>query len=180
VGIDIEEIVLVDELDNVVGYEEKQQAHENGGRLHRAFSVFIYNSAGQMLLQLRGRDKYHFGGLWTNACCSHPRRGEVLDEAVHQRLQFELGFDTELREVFTFIYKATDPVSRLTEHELDHVFVGTYDGDPAPNVEEVDDWKWADVDAIQQDVLAKPENYSPWFRIAFERMQNEFAPKSRS
>ncbi len=176
----MEEIILVDENDNVVGYEEKLSAHENGGRLHRAFSVFIYNSAGQMLLQLRGRDKYHFGGLWTNACCSHPRRGESSDEAVHQRLRFELGFDTELREVFTFVYQASDPNSGLTEHELDHVFVGTHDGDLKPNVEEVDDWKWADIDAIRRGLRARPGDYSPWFRVAFERLHGDIAPSSGS
>lgn len=165
-----EQLILVDEHDNVVGFDEKLSVHQDGGRLHRAFSIFIYNSAGQMLLQRRARTKYHFGGLWTNACCSHPRRGETLKKAVHQRLQFELGFDTKLEEVLSFIYKSEDPTSGLVEHEFDHVFVGQFDGDPVPNAEEVDEVKWIGAAELRADMNHSPSQYTPWFKIAMEKL----------
>jgi isopentenyl-diphosphate delta-isomerase len=168
----VEQLILVDEHDNVVGFDEKLAVHQNGGRLHRAFSIFIYNSAGEMLLQRRAQTKYHFGGLWTNACCSHPRRGERLQEAVHQRLQFELGFDTELDEVLSFIYKSEDPNSGLVEHEYDHVFVGTFDGDAVPNAAEVDAVKWIAVPELKADLNRNPSQYTPWFRIAMDKLDN--------
>src|SRR3989344_2311772 len=110
-----ETIILVDENDNTVGFEEKMRAHQNGGRLHRAFSIFVFNSRGHMMLQQRSVRKHHFGGLWTNTCCSHPLKGESLEDAVHRKLKQEMGFDTELREAFSFIYKAHDAKSGLTE-----------------------------------------------------------------
>src|SRR6266567_2545019 len=131
-------IVLVDEKDNPIGYEEKLAAHRDGGKLHRAFSIFIFNSKNEALLQLRAKAKHHFQSLWSNPCCSHPTKGENLEAAVHRKLKQELGFDTPLKETFSFVYKATDRKSGLTEHEFDHVFVGQYDRDPKPNPEEVD------------------------------------------
>jgi isopentenyl-diphosphate delta-isomerase len=168
-----DELILVDEHDNPVGYETKLRAHQNGGKLHRAFSVFIFNTAGQMLLQRRAPDKYHFGGLWTNACCSHPRRGQSLIDAAHLRLREELGFDTELQEVFSFTYRATDPTSGLTEHEFDHVFVGRFDGTLSPNAAEVDDCKWVGADELLTDVRARPAAYTPWFAAIVERVLSE-------
>ena len=126
-------VVLVDEQDRPLGTAAKLEAHQSGGRLHRAFSVFIFDSAGRMLLQRRGAGKYHFGGLWTNACCSHPQRDEPVVEAARPRLREEFGFDAELTPAFTFIYRATDPASGLTEHEFDHVFFGRFDGEPHPD-----------------------------------------------
>ncbi len=165
-----EQLILVDEHDNVVGFDEKLAVHRDGGRLHRAFSIFIYNSEGQMLLQRRARAKYHFGGLWTNACCSHPRRGELLEEAAHQRLKFELGFDTHLDEALSFIYKSEDPQSGLVEHEFDHVFVGHFDGNPAPNPDEVEAIQWIDVAELQANLKRNASQYTPWFRIAMEML----------
>jgi isopentenyl-diphosphate delta-isomerase len=167
---DSDELILVDEQDNPVGYETKLAAHQNGGKLHRAFSVFIFNPAGEMLLQRRATTKYHFGGLWTNACCSHPRRGEDTLEAAHTRLRHELGFDTELRELFSFVYRAPDPTSGLTEHEFDHVFVGEFDGTPSPNVDEVGEVKWIAPGELLADVRANPQAYTPWFSLVVERM----------
>ncbi len=164
-----ERVVLVDENDNEIGTEEKIRAHENGGKLHRAFSIFIFNSKGEMLLQKRAKSKYHFSGLWTNTCCSHPRPEEATEEAAHRRLKEEMGFDTELKEVFTFTYKA-ESESGLTEHELDHVFVGRFDGEPKPNPEEADDCKWVNVEGLQQDIKENPNKYSPWFKTALERV----------
>lgn len=162
----MEEIILVDKNDKPVGYEEKIKAHENGGKLHRAFSIFIFNSKGDMLLQLRSVKKHHFGGLWTNACCSHPRKGEELNDAVHRKLVQEFGFDTDLAEKFSFVYKETDKKSGLTEYEFDHVFVGKFEGKPKPNPEEIDEFKWISMSNLKKDVASNPEKYTPWFNIA--------------
>ena len=166
----MEEIILVDETGRTIGFEEKTRAHRDGGKLHRAFSIFIFDPDGRMLLQKRSAKKYHFGGLWTNACCSHPRRGEELEEAAHRRLREELGFDTDLDEAFTFTYTATDAKSGLTEHEFDHVFVGGFNGAPTPNPDEVDDWKWMDHAQVLRDLAANPEHYTPWFAIGCPRV----------
>ena len=166
----VENVILVDEQDNPTGIEEKLRAHQGGGRLHRAFSVFIFNDAGQLLLQRRAASKYHFGGLWTNTVCSHPQEGEALEDAVHRKLAQEFGFDTTVAESFTFTYRATDAASGLTEHEFDHVFVGDYAGEPRPNPAEVDDWKWADLRELERDLRAHPDRYTPWFPIAFTKL----------
>lgn len=161
-------IILVDEQDNEIGFIEKMKAHETE-QLHRAFSIFIFNSKGEMLLQQRADSKYHSGGLWTNACCSHPRKGESLEQATHRRLSEELGFDCPLKPAFTFIYKA-ELDKGLTEHELDHVFIGTYDGAIQPNPDEVKSVKWMLPDELQRDLKTNPNNYTVWFKIAFERV----------
>lgn len=166
----MEEIILVDEQDREIGFAEKVEAHRNGGRLHRAFSIVLFNARGEMLLQLRAAAKYHFGGLWTNACCGHPRRGEALEPAARRRLREELGIDAELREVFSFTYTATDPRSGLTENELDHVFVGCFDGEPEPDPEEMDDTRWIDCSELERDLAARPEAYTPWFVRVVERL----------
>jgi len=168
-----DDLILVDEHDNLVGFSPKLAAHENGGQLHRAFSVFIFNRAGEMLIQQRAAGKYHFGGLWTNACCSHPRRGETTEGAAHKRLRHELGFDADLRELFSFTYRATDPASGLTEHEFDHVFVGRFDGTPQPNPEEVGGWKWVAPESLSDDVKSRPENYTPWFKLVLDRVLSQ-------
>ncbi len=175
-----DQVVLVDDQDQPLGVEAKLRAHEQGGRLHRAFSVFIFNAAGEMLLQRRASGKYHFGGLWTNACCSHPRKGQATHDAAHLRLQEEFGFDADLRELFTFVYRAPDPTSGLTEHEFDHVFVGRFDGEPRPNPDEIGDWKWVRPDELLADVRARPQAYTPWFGLAVERVCAERAAASGS
>ncbi|HYY91523.1 MAG TPA: isopentenyl-diphosphate Delta-isomerase [Candidatus Dormibacteraeota bacterium] len=168
-----ETVVLVDERDNPIGYEEKMSAHTNGGKLHRAFSIFVFNSKGEVLLQLRAKAKHHFRNLWTNPCCSHPRKDEELAKAAHRKLKQEFGFDTNLHEVFSFIYKATDPESHLTEHEFDHVFTGKFDGVPKPNPEEIDDWKWVTTSQLKHDLVMNPDSYTPWFKIAFEALERK-------
>jgi isopentenyl-diphosphate delta-isomerase len=165
-----EMIILVDENDKPMGFEEKIKAHQNGGKLHRAFSIFIFNSEGKTLLQLRSKKKYHFGGLWTNTCCSHPLKGEELSDAVHRKLKQEFGFDTDLKEIFSFIYKVTDRKSGLTEYEFDHVFVGIYNGKPKPNPEEIDDFKWIDLKDLKADLIKNRGKYTPWFAIAVDRV----------
>ena len=163
-------LVLVDERDRAVGYASKLAAHRCGGLLHRAFSVFIFNPAGEMLLQRRAAGKYHFGGLWTNACCSHPRMGERLEDAARSRLAHEFGFTAELEELFSFVYRATDPASGLTEQEFDHVFRGEFAGEPRPNPDEIDQWRWVTPAALLEDLGRNPGLYTPWFKLIVRRV----------
>ena len=159
-------IILVDADDREVGTMPKLAAHRDGGHLHRAFSIFIFDPAGRMLLQRRARTKYHFGGLWTNACCSHPLPGQPLPDIAHARLREEMGLDAPLAKLFTFTYRAHDPASGLTEHELDHVYAGTTADQPQPNPAEVDEWRWVAVAELLADVAASPDAYTPWFKAA--------------
>lgn len=161
-------IIRVDEDDNTLGPIEKMEAHIRGV-LHRAFSILVFNAQAQLLLQKRHRDKYHSGGLWTNTCCSHPRYGEDLESAVHRRLQEEMGFDCQLKEVFSFTYRAEFD-SGLIEYEFDHVFIGLYDGAIFPHAEEVEDYKWVDLEEIQADVERNPDLYTYWFRDLLKRV----------
>ncbi len=163
-----DEVILVDEHDREVGTAEKLDAHHTG-RLHRAISVFVFDSEGRMLLQQRAHDKYHSGGLVTNTCCSHPRPGEDTEAAAHRRLEEEMGFDCPLERLFTFTYRA-DFENGLTEHELDHVFVGYYDGDPVPNPDEVASWEWKSVPDVAADIARRPEAYTFWFKHVFDRV----------
>lgn len=163
-----EYVILVDENDNEIGIEEKMKAHEDA-KLHRAFSIFIFNTKGEMLLQQRACEKYHSGCLWTNATCSHPRPGENVEHAAHRRLQEEMGFDCELKKEFSFIYIAEFDHG-LTEHEFDHVFIGSYDGAVKPNSAEADDYKWIDLETLKKDIHDHSENYTVWFKIAFDKV----------
>ena len=162
-----ENVILVNQFDEQIGTMPKMEAHRKAV-LHRAFSVFIMNSKGETMLQQRAAEKYHSPMLWTNTCCSHQRVGETNIEAGKRRLQEEMGFDTELKELFNFIYKAPFD-NGLTEHELDHVMMGYYEEDPKINTEEVANWKWMRPEAIKNDISQAPENYTAWFKIIFER-----------
>lgn len=159
------EVILVDQDDNQIGVEEKLSAHR-AGKLHRAFSIFVFNKNNDLLIHKRASGKYHSGGLWTNTCCSHPRVGEELDVAVHRRLNEELGFDTDLDKQFDFIYKAQ--VGDLTEHEFDHVFFGKFEGDFTPDPEEVEDVEWISYDNLVKDMKDHPEKYTEWFKIIMD------------
>ena len=161
-----EHVILVDENDREIGTMEKMEAHEKG-LLHRAFSVFIFNERGEMLIHQRAASKYHSGGLWTNACCSHPRMGETVEEAAHRRLMEEMGFDCEVDERFQFIYRA-DLDHGLTEHELDHVLFGTFNGYPQPNPDEVMAWKYIPLPSLLEDIESQPDAYTAWFKIALK------------
>ena len=161
-------IILVDQQDQEVGYAEKMKAHTEG-QLHRSFSIFVFNSQGNLLLQKRAETKYHCGGLWSNTCCSHPRIGESLVESTHRRLKEEMGFDCELREIFSFVYRV-EVENKLIEHEYNHVFVGTFDLDPTPNLNEVDDWKWANLQELRKDFEKYPDSCTPWFRMSLDKM----------
>jgi isopentenyl-diphosphate delta-isomerase len=164
----MERIILVDEKDSEIGTGEKLEVHEQG-KLHRAFSIFVFNQKGELLLQRRAKGKYHSGGLWTNTCCSHPRAGENLEEAVHRRLKQEMGFDCPLKEVFSFIYRVRFD-NGLYEHELDHVFIGRFDGKPDPDPEEAEGWKWVSLEELKRDVQKNPENYTYWLRASLEKV----------
>jgi len=161
-----EMVILVDEHDNEIGLMEKQEAHVKA-LLHRAFSVMVFNDKGEMLLQQRALSKYHSGGLWTNTCCSHPRQGETTEQAAHRRLQEEMGFDCELKLHQTFIYKAPFD-NGLTEHELDHVFIGTYNLDPQINPEEVNDFHWISLSELDQQLRNQPEKFTVWFKMIMD------------
>ena len=165
-----EQVILVDENDVQIGLMPKMEAHEKA-LLHRAFSVFVFNDKNELMLQQRALDKYHSPGLWTNTCCSHQRDGESNLAAGKRRLFEEMGFVTELKETTSFIYKAPFE-NGLTEHELDHVLVGTYNGDPEPNKDEVGGWKWMAIDAVKLDVVERPELYTEWFKIIFDKFYN--------
>lgn len=162
----MEEVILVDTNDSEIGKMEKMQAHIEG-RLHRAFSIFVFNSKGELLLQQRENGKYHSGGLWTNTCCSHPRVGEDIGEAVHRRLKEEMGFDCDLSEKKTFLYHAKFD-NNLIEHELDHIFIGYYNGVPIPNKEEVENWKWISTKDLKKELEAEPDKFTYWFKFSIE------------
>ena len=165
-----EEVILVDTNDVPIGTMSKMEAHEKA-ILHRAFSVFILNKEGQLMLQQRALSKYHSPGLWTNTCCSHQRLGENNLEAGTRRLQEEMGFKTSLEELFSFVYKAPFD-NGLTEHEFDHVILGYYDSEPIINHEEVANWKWMNLEEIITEIKTNPDNYTAWFKIIFDRFYN--------
>lgn len=162
-----EYVILVNSQDEEIGIMPKMEAHEKA-LLHRAFSVFILNAQGEVMLQQRAASKYHSPNLWTNACCSHQRRGESNVAAGKRRLQEEMGFQTELKELFSFIYKAPFD-NGLTEHEYDHVMLGYYDGEPDLNPREAAHWKWMKPEEINKDMEENPSGYTVWFRMIFKR-----------
>ncbi len=163
------EVVLVNERDEAIGTMEKMEAHQKG-ELHRACSIFIYNSQGEMLLQQRATSKYHNGGLWTNACCSHPYPGETIETAASRRLMEELGFTMPLKKIFNFTYKVDFP-NGLTEYEFDHVLYGVYDGEILPDKAEVMDVKFVTPEAVKNELKLHPALYTAWFKIAFPKIE---------
>ncbi len=165
-----EQVILVDKNNKQIGLMPKMEAHKKAV-LHRAFSVFVFNDKGELLLQQRAAEKYHSPLLWTNTCCSHQRDGESNLEAGKRRLQEEMGFVCELKEVFSFIYKAPFD-NGLTEHELDHVMIGTYNDFPNINKEEVESYKWMTIEAVKGDLQLHQERYTAWFQIIFEKYYN--------
>ncbi len=170
----MEHVILVDEHDNATGTMEKLEAHEKG-ILHRAFSILLFNSKGEMLLQKRAAGKYHSGGLWTNACCSHPLPNETMEQAVRRKLKQEMGIDLQTRYAYKFIYKA--PLDHgLTEHELDHVYAAVFDGEPAINTEEVEAWRYMDMTSLKHDAAAHPERYTSWFKLILNHPQLSLLP----
>lgn len=160
-----ENVILVNEKDEPIGLMPKLEAHEKAV-LHRAFSVFVLNEKNEIMLQQRAHHKYHSPLLWTNTCCSHQREGETNIQAGTRRLFEEMGFTTNLKELFSFIYKAPFD-NGLTEHELDHVMIGYYNDEPNINTDEVENWKWMAIDEVKTDMERHPDVYTVWFKIIF-------------
>ena len=165
-----EKVILVNENDEQIGLMEKIEAHEKA-LLHRAFSVFVYNDKGEVMLQQRALSKYHSPGLWTNTCCSHQREGESNVDAGKRRLMEEMGFTTDLEESISFIYKAPFD-NGLSEHEYDYILIGKYNDQPNLNPDEVAAWKWMSLEDIQKDIKENPEIYTAWFKIIFDKYSN--------
>ena len=168
-----QEVILVNEQDVEVGTMEKLEAHQKA-ILHRAFSVFIFNKKGEMLLQQRAKNKYHSAELWTNACCSHPSPGEETMTAANRRLVEEMGFSTPLTKIFEFTYKSHFE-NGLTEHEFDHVYSGTFDGVIKPDPDEVKDFCFKTLDEIEATLQSHPSKYTSWFHIAFPKLKMKLA-----
>lgn len=169
----MQEVILVNGQDEQTGVMEKMEAHQKG-LLHRAFSIFIFNSRGEMLLQQRASSKYHSPDLWTNACCSHPQPGESTEQAATRRLREELGFETKLSGIFSFTYRAVFE-NGLTEHEFDHVLIGTYNGQVFPNTDEVKDYCFMKPEKIRESLSSHPHKYTEWFKIAFPKLEEYLA-----
>ncbi|TDQ77955.1 isopentenyl-diphosphate Delta-isomerase [Sphingobacterium yanglingense] len=168
-------VLLVNEHDEELMEMDKLDAHRQG-LLHRAFSIFIFNNRGQLLLQQRAPHKYHGGSLWTNTCCSHPQLGECVVDSARQRLEFEMGLSADLEQIYFFIYHS--PVENgLVEHELDHVLVGFSDISPQPNPDEVNDFKWMDPDEIEIWMLNRPQDFTVWFKEAFPVLMKTLSVK---
>ncbi len=174
-GMEIQQVILVNENDKPTGTMEKMEAHKKG-LLHRAFSVFIFNSKGEMLLQQRALNKYHSGGLWSNACCSHPRPGEEISFAARRRLKEETGFDAPLEKIFDFIYKAEFD-NGLTEYEFDHVFIGEYEGEIKFNKNEIMDFCYSKMKNIRHSLETHPKKYTAWFHPAFPKIEDWWSKK---
>ncbi len=173
----MEEVILVTEHNEPIGRMEKMEAHRKGV-LHRAFSIFIINERNEMLLQQRAKTKYHSGGLWTNACCSHPRPGEDTETAALRRLYEELGFTASLTKIFDFQYNATFD-NGLTEHEYDQVFIGTHSGNISPNPHEIQDYCYKKMDEIAHTIQTHPHKFTAWFCIAFPKIMKWMDSKER-
>ena len=167
----MEKVILVNTQDEEIGLMEKFEAHHKG-LLHRAFSILIFNSKGEMLLQKRAKTKYHSGGLWTNACCSHPLPGESMKDATRRKLLQEMGIDIPTEFAYSFQYRA-ELDNDLIENELDHVFVGRYDKSPVVNPVEVEDWKYTSLDVLRNEVATSPQEFTSWFKLILKHPEFE-------
>jgi isopentenyl-diphosphate delta-isomerase len=166
------ELIIVDKNDKEIGRGEKMEIHRQG-RPHRAFSVLVFNSRGELLIQKRARIKYHSSGLWSNTCCSHPRPDKNIKSEAEERLNQEMGINCPLKEVFKFSYKVN--LGNLIENEFDHVFFGNFDGDPNPDKKEAEDWKWIDLEDLKKDINENPDDYTYWFKLILERLNHSLS-----
>ena len=173
VSDDRERLILVDDADKPIGHLDKSSCHDGAGILHRAFSLFIFNGDGQLLLQKRASGKRLWPGFWSNSCCSHPREGESMDEAVQRRCEQELGFRTPMRFLYKFEYQASFG-DLGSEHELCSVFTGVYDGEPVINTTEIEDWQWIDINALHEQLEQQPERFTPWFKLEWQKITQQF------
>jgi len=178
-----EKVILVNKKDEAIGEEEKIKAHQER-KLHRAFSVFLFNKKGETLIQKRAKSKYHLGGLWANTCCSHPRPNRNLKEEAKRRLKEEMGINCNLKEAFSFVYKtkltnlgkegkpsSSLAADRVGEHEFDHVFFGRFDGKPKPDKKEVAGWQWIKLPDLKADIKKNSQKYTPWFKIIIKKIK---------
>ncbi len=163
-----QQVILVDKNNRKIGIEEKIKAHKEG-KLHRAFSIFIFNSKGELLIQQRAKTKYHSEGLWSNSVCSHPKPNELYRQSAEKRLKEELGFSCKLKKSFCFIYN-TGFQNGLTENEYDCVFIGKFNGKPKLNKKEVSGYKWISVKSLKQDIVKNPKKYTVWLKIALNKI----------
>ncbi|MSU75642.1 MAG: isopentenyl-diphosphate Delta-isomerase [Candidatus Magasanikbacteria bacterium] len=166
----IENVILVDKNDSEIGVEEKHSAHK-AGKLHRAISVFLFNSKGETLLQKRESGKYHSGGLWTNTCCGHQRPGDDTVSTAKRKLKEEMGIECELKEIFSFIYFVKFD-NGMHEHEFDHVLFGKFDGEPKPDPSEAEGWRWVGIDALEKEIEAHPEQFTYWLKECLPQLKN--------
>jgi len=164
-----QQVILVDKNNRKIGIEEKIKAHKED-KLHRAFSIFIFNSNGELLIQQRAKTKYHSGGLWSNTVCSHPKPNETYLQATHRRLKEEMGFDCKLKKLFCFTYN-TGFQNGIIENEYDCVFIGKFDDKPKPNPREIMDYKWISIKKLKEDIISHPNKYSVWLKIALNRIK---------
>ena len=164
-----EKVILIDKNNRKIGTEEKIKAHKEG-KLHRAFSIFIFNSKEELLIQKRAKNKYHSGGLWSNTCDGHPRPDESYIKAAPRRLKEEMGFDCRLKKLFCFYYKIK--LGKLIENEFDCVFVGKFNGKPRPNPKEISDYKWISLNKLKKDINKHPEKYAYWFKKALKKIKH--------
>lgn len=179
VSFNDEKLILVDREDNILGYEEKLTAHMGQGILHRAFSIFIFNSKRELLMHQRSEDKLLWPMIWSNSCCSHPRKGETGESAAHRRLKEELGIDTELIYLFNFIYQAQYK-DIGSEHELCSVYIGRSDDKILVNPTEIADWKYFAPEDLNDQIRNDPDKFSPWFKMEWRRIQDEFSDQVNS
>ncbi len=167
-----EELILVDEMDGQIGFMPKLEVHQKG-LLHRAFSILVFNSKGQLLIQKRASKKYHSANLWTNTCCSHPKKGETVDKAVQRRLKEEMGIECDLKFAYKFVYK-TQFENNLIEHEFDYVYLGEFDGNPILNLDEASEYKWIYLSDLRNDMQQNPEKFTYWFNIILKQHLKSF------
>lgn len=173
VSFESEELILVDSDDREIGHDSKAACHDGDGRLHRAFSLFIFNERGELLLQQRGREKRLWPGYWANSCCSHPRRGETMNEATRRRLHQELGLDCPLEFLFKFQYQAKYGTLGA-EHELCWVYIGFSDASVRPNVNEIDAWRFVAPADLDREIVARPQDFTPWLKLEWQRLRRDF------
>ena len=166
-------LILVDREDNELGFASKAECHSGTGLLHRAFSVFIFNSSGQVLLQQRSEQKNLWNLYWSNSCCSHPRQGEQIENAAHRRMVEELSFDCELHYLYKFFYQESFE-RKGSEHELCSVFVGRFDGEISVNINEITDWKFIDTDELSRSIDQHPEKYTPWLQLEWLELKKNY------
>jgi isopentenyl-diphosphate delta-isomerase len=179
VSFDSEMLILVDEKDNIIGYKSKSECHKGDGILHRAFSIFIFNSSGELLLQKRSGQKLLWPLFWSNSCCSHPRKGEVLDEAAHRRLEEELNIKTDLEYLYTFQYQELYK-NIGAENEMCAVFIGKSNSPARANENEIADWRYISMTDLNKELQSNPDKYTPWFKMEWQKLTTDFIEKIRN